>query len=121
MDCLGTNLELTREEKEMSLGHELEAAYIGGDCKRVLSLMAANDKHKGSMAALLNDWGKNVEYNPEYEKKHLEIDGYPVRMQGAFSLAVVEYLDGTRRAIYRGRPEVFREAVDLLKQEGEAL
>lgn len=105
----------------MRLGHELEAAYIGGDAGRVLSLMAANEKHKGSIAAMLRDWGEKVGYSPEYEKKHLEIDGYPVRMQGAFSLAVVEYLNGTRRAIYRGRPEVFREAVDLLKREGETL
>lgn len=105
----------------MSLGNELQAAYIAGDCRRVLSLMAANDKHKGSVAALLNDWGEQVEYNSDYEKKHLEIDGYPVKMQGAFSLAVVEYLDGTRRAIYRGEPEIFREAVELLKQEGRTL
>ena len=48
----------------MSLGNELEAAYIAGDSKRVLSLMAANEKHKGSIAALLRDWGKTVDYSP---------------------------------------------------------
>ena len=105
----------------MSLGHELEAAYIAGDCERVLSLMAANEKHRGSVAAMLKDWGKQVDYSPEYEQKHLEIDGFPVIMRGAFSLAVVEYFDGTRRAIYRGKPETFREAVELLKQEGQTL
>ena len=105
----------------MSLGNELEAAYIAGDSKRVLSLMAANEKHKGSIAALLRDWGKTVDYSPKYEQKHLEIDGLPVIMRGTFSLAVVEYLDGTRRAIYRGEPETFREAVGLLELEKEAL
>jgi hypothetical protein len=101
------------------LKDELQAAYIAGDYRRVLGLMAANSGHKGDVRALLDDWGEAADWVPEYEPTHLEVDGYPVVVQGTFSLAVVEYLDGTRRGIFRGEPEIFSEACELLETEAK--
>ena len=91
------------------LKDELQAAYIAGDYRRVVELMAA----------LLDDFGEAADHAPEYEPNHLEVDGYPVIVRGTFSLAVVEYLDGTRRGIYRGELETFAEACDLLRAEAK--
>lgn len=101
------------------LKDELQAAYIAGDYRRVVTLMAANSKYQGDVSALLDDWGEATDHLPEHEINHLEIDGKPVIIRGTFSLAVVEYLDGTRRGLYRGDPKTFEEAFNLLEWEAK--
>ncbi len=101
------------------LREEFEAAYIAGDFRRVLVLMAANNRYKGDIEKLLAEFADLAEYCPEYEAVAMMIDGYPVQILGTFSLAVVEYVDGSRRGLFRGSQEIYCEAMALLKEEGE--
>ena len=100
------------------LKDELEAAYLAGDFRRVLCLMAANPIHLGNVWAFLADFAEySKDYSPELEYQRMTIDGVPVVVKGAFTLAVVEYLDGTRRCVMRGNDETFKEAVALWQEE----
>lgn len=101
----------------MDLKKELEAAALAGDFRRVVGLMAANEHYKGDIWCLLADFGEQFTYRTEYEPESVTIDGYPVAVLGTFSVAVVEYIDGTRRGIYRGKEKIFQEAYRLMEQE----
>jgi hypothetical protein len=86
----------------MSFRDELEAAYLEGDCKRVLGMLAANSRYKGNVWKFLHDFAEVAEYDPEYEPQGMNVNGYPCIVKNTLTMAIAEYMDGTEGMVLRG-------------------